>query len=140
MPLPRFSKPSAGRSRNMRAIRSFGNKTTEKRLASLLTKHGVRGWRPHLRGIVGNPDFVIKEKRIAIFVDGCFWHGCPHCGRIPRTNKAYWVAKIARNKRRDRTISRTLRALGYRVIRLWECRLRSNPKHCVALVRRVISK
>jgi DNA mismatch endonuclease (patch repair protein) len=62
----------------------------------------------HPPNIIGNPDLVIQEARVAVFVDGCFWHGCPRCGHIPRTNRAYWTAKLARNKRRDRAISKAL--------------------------------
>lgn len=130
MTLPSFNKPTETRSQNMRAIRSSGNKTTEKRLWSLLRENHVAGWRLHPPGIVGNPDLLMKRKRIAVFIDGCFWHGCPRCGHIPRTNRAYWTAKIARNKRRDRAVSKTLTALGFRVVRIRECQLRANPKRC----------
>lgn len=136
MPLPSFKKPAKRRSRNMRAIRSVGNKTTENRFRLLLKEHRIRGWRSQPVNIVGKPDFVISRKNIAIFVDGCFFHGCPRCGHIPRTNRAYWAAKIARNKRRDRAVTRTLKSLGYRVVRIWECQLRSNPKQCLSRVRR----
>lgn len=131
MTLPAFETPAEKRSINMRAIRSRGNETTERRLSALLKKHRIRGWRCQPRNIVGKPDFVIKEKRLAIFVDGCFFHGCPRCGHIPKTNKAYWAAKIAKNKRRDKAISRALRLLGYRVTRIWECQLKKNPKACL---------
>lgn len=132
MTLPPFKKPTKRRSRNMRAIRSCGNRTTERRLASLLRKQNIRGWRTQPRNIPGRPDFVIGKKRVAVFVDGCFFHGCTHCGHIPRTNKAYWTAKITRNKRRDLAISKTLKSLGFRVVRIWECELRKHPTRCLA--------
>lgn len=134
--LPRFARPSEGRSANMRAIRSFGNRTTEARLSALLKKHRIRGWRSQPDNIPGKPDFEIKLKRVAIFVDGCFFHGCPRCGHIPSTNRTYWTAKIARNKKRDRAVSRRLRAIGYRVIRIWECKLRKNPDRCASRILR----
>lgn len=140
MRLPRFKKPTKDRSKNMQAIRSSGNKTTEERLVSLLRAHRLRGWRLHPPHIVGNPDLLIPRKRVAIFVDGCFWHGCPRCGHIPRTNRAYWLAKITRNKRRDRTVSKALRALGYHVLRIWECQLRTNPKQCLGRVVNVLNR
>jgi DNA mismatch endonuclease (patch repair protein) len=136
--LPAFRKPNMRRSKNMRAIRSCGNKTTEGRLASLLKARGIRGLRRQPQRIVGKPDFVIRQKRLAIFVDGCFFHGCPRCGHIPRTNRAYWTAKIARNKRRDNAVSKALRALGYRVTRIWECRLRKDPNRCLRRILRAI--
>jgi DNA mismatch endonuclease, patch repair protein len=129
--LPAFRSPDARRSNNMRAIRATGNKTTEKRLSALLRKHRIRGWRSQPPNILGKPDFAIERERVAIFVDGCFFHGCPRCGHIPRTNRRYWAAKIARNKSRDRVISRALRALGYHVTRIWECQLREHPERCV---------
>ena len=134
MALPSFKKPTKMRSRNMRAILSFGNKTTERRLASLFREKNIRGWRAQPRNVPGRPDFVIEKKRVAVFVDGCFFHGCPHCGHIPRTNRAYWTAKITRNKRRDLAVSKALRGLGYRVIRIWECQLRKKPARCLARI------
>ena len=131
MRLPSFRPPSLNRSQNMSAIRSSGNRTTEGRLASLLSAYHLKGWQLHPAEICGKPDVVIRSKRIAIFADGCFWHGCPSCGHIPRTNRAYWRAKLVRNKRRDKAVSASLRAAGFRVIRLWECQLRANPKRCL---------
>jgi DNA mismatch endonuclease (patch repair protein) len=92
----------------------------------------------HPRRIPGNPDLLIQRLRVAVFVDGCFWHGCPKCGHIPRTNKAYWSAKIARNRQRDLTISRMLTKSGFRVVRLWECELRQRPNVCLGRIRRAL--
>jgi len=131
MSLPPFKKPPKKRSCNMSAIRSTGNKSTEKRLTSLLKRQGIRGWKLHPNRIAGKPDFVIARERVAVFVDGCFFHGCPRCGHIPKTNTAYWAAKIARNKRRDIAVSRTLRNSGYCVVRIRECQLRTNPERCL---------
>jgi DNA mismatch endonuclease Vsr len=122
------------RSDNMRAIRSFGNTTTENRLKAMLVRRAVAGWMLHPAGVPGNPDFFFPGQRLAIFVDGCFWHSCPRCGHIPRTNRSYWLPKLARNKRRDRETSKALKALGYRVTRIWECQLKSTPKRCVARI------
>jgi DNA mismatch endonuclease, patch repair protein len=134
MTLPPFKRPAEKRSQNMRAIRSFGTKTTEKRLASLLREHRIRGWRSQPRNIAGKPDFVVQRRRVAVFVDGCFFHGCPHCGHIPWTNRAYWTAKIARNRRRDLMVSKALKELGYRVVRIWECQLRSKAERCLGRI------
>lgn len=136
MALPHFKKPAKKRSRNMRAIRSSGNRTTERRLASLLKEQNIRGWRTQPQNILGRPDFLIGKRRVAIFVDGCFFHGCPDCGHIPRTNKAYWTAKITRNKQRDVDVSKALSKLGYCVVRIWECQLRKNPAQCLARILR----
>lgn len=140
MGLPPFKKPTESRSRNMRAIRSFGNKTTENRLVSLLKKHRLNGWRLHPAHVIGNPDLMIPKARVAVFIDGCFWHACPKCGHIPKTNKAYWQAKISRNRVRDARTTRKLRRLGFSVVRLWECDLRKHPLTCVRRIRQALSR
>ena len=111
------------RSQVMAAIRSRGNKTTELKLISIFRAHGIKGWR---RGVnlPGKPDFVFVRERLAVFVDGCFWHGCnQHC-RMPKSRCEYWAPKIARNKLRDLEIRRSLQDLGWRVFRIWEHSLR----------------
>ena len=133
--LPPFKRPSQERSRNMRAIRSARNLTTERRLLALLAKSGLRGWKVRPSKDPGTPDFVFPFQRVIVFCDGCFFHGCPKCGHVPRTNAAYWRAKIARNQRRDRRISRELRSLGYSVLRIWECQLRDKSASCLNRIR-----
>jgi DNA mismatch endonuclease Vsr len=81
--------------------------------------------------ITGVPDFYFPLRRLAVFVDGCFWHGCPRCGHIPKANRSYWSQKLARNKRRDARVGRDLRANGIRVVRIWECRLRDESLFCM---------
>jgi DNA mismatch endonuclease (patch repair protein) len=136
--LPSFNKPTERRSANMRAILSSGNKTTEVRLLSLLKEHRLRGWKLHPPHFPGNPDLVIPKGKLAVFLDGCFWHGCPKCGHIPKTNRAYWRVKIARNRTRDARITRTLRKSGYHVVRIWECDLRLHPNKCISRIRRIV--
>ncbi len=135
-PLPAFKIPSAMRSRNMQAIRSGGNGSTEASFRMLLIGASVRGWKMRVSELPGSPDFFFGAQRLTVFIDGCFWHGCPRCGHIPKTNRVYWQAKIARNRRRDRSVSRALKKLGYRVIRIWECQLRTDPEKCLQRIRR----
>jgi DNA mismatch endonuclease Vsr len=107
------------RSEVMAAIRSRGNRDTELKFVAIMRRHGITGWRSH-RPLPGRPDFVFPGARLAVFVDGCFWHGCPkHC-RMPRTNLPYWQRKIVRNQERDRATNRIMRRLGWRVMRIWE--------------------
>jgi len=113
------------RSRNMASIRSKGNATTERAFLSILRQAGISGWRRHL-DLPGKPDFVFRSKRLAIFLDGCFWHGGPRCYRLPQDNRAYWKKKLQGNRRRDRRRSRELRLLGWRVVRIWEHALKSS--------------
>lgn len=110
--------PEAKRSEIMSHIRSRGNKATELVLAKLLRRHGISGWRRHLK-LPGTPDFAFPKFRVAIFVDGCFWHGCPRCYRRPKTNRRFWDAKVARNRARDRRTNRALRIKGWKVLRIW---------------------
>lgn len=111
---------SPGRSRIMRAIRGSGNRTTELRFAAGLRSAGISGWRRH-QALLGRPDFVWRKERLAVFVDGCFWHGCPRCYQAPLHNSRYWREKLMRNRLRDSLVTRGLRADGYTVMRIWEC-------------------
>jgi DNA mismatch endonuclease, patch repair protein len=109
----------AKRSAVMGRIRSSGNKDTELKLIALFRKHGIRGWRRN-SSLIGKPDFIFPSSRLAIFVDGCFWHGCAKHSKPPKTNSDYWRQKLRRNRKRDREVARTLRSRGWIVIRLWE--------------------
>ena len=131
------------RSAVMAAIRSRGNKATELRLIQIFRANGITGWR---RGFVTRgqktedrrpkkpfsvrPDFVFLRLRLAVFVDGCFWHGCPRHATWPKNRAAFWRTKIKGNKARDREVGRHLRKLGWRVIRIWEHELlrRNEPR------------
>lgn len=114
----------AKRSQVMAAIRSSGNQGTELKLMAVFRTHGITGWRRNQR-VFGKPDFVFRKQKVAVFVDGCFWHGCRwHC-RMPNNNKKYWRGKISRNVERDRLTTRALRRNGWAVVRVWEHSLRS---------------
>lgn len=118
----------------MSRIRGKGNKATEHALAKLFRANGITGWRRHYP-IVGRPDFAFPRLKLAVFVDGCFWHGCPkHCLQ-PKGNKEFWSTKLAANKARDRKVNGLLRAKGWRVLRIWEHDLTKSRQ--LASVRRV---
>jgi DNA mismatch endonuclease (patch repair protein) len=106
----------------MSAVRSRGNRTTEVALGRMLWAAGLRGYRKHWQ-VEGHPDFAWPGLKIAVFVDGCFWHGCPRCNESPKTNAAFWSAKIATNRRRDQRVNTRLRGDGWIVLRVWECRM-----------------
>ncbi len=116
-----FSKSK--RSEVMAKIRGRGNKDTEIFLLKLLRRNQITGWRRN-ESVFGKPDFVFRKQKIAVFVDGCFWHGCPKCYREPKSNKPFWRNKIARNRERDLEVNRFLRSHGWKVLRFWECGLR----------------
>jgi DNA mismatch endonuclease (patch repair protein) len=129
-----FSAPK--RSAIMAAVRSVGNKATELCLVEIFRSNGIKGWRRHLN-MRGKPDFTFRQHKLAIFVDGCFWHGCPTHLRMPVSNKDYWAQKIQRNVRRDKTTTRELRRSGWRVLRVWEHELRK-PSTVVRRVSRML--
>jgi len=183
-----FSK--AKRSEVMSRIRSRGNKDTELALARLLRAHKINGWRRHVlvratvegrwlrvdsRQRTGNfhqpstmnnqltvrPDFVFRKLRTVIFVDGCFWHGCPrHCkyakwltssapahhppspiGRLRRTGRAFWRRKLAANQKRDQLVNRSLRKAGWQVLRVWEHELtRQNETRLLRRIRQAAGR
>jgi DNA mismatch endonuclease (patch repair protein) len=156
----------AKRSEVMSRIRSRGNKATELALAKLFRRHKITGWRRQIqiggrarsplragrlsakRGAHGvtcptfrvRPDFVFRQARLAVFVDGCFWHGCPKHGTQPAGNRSFWKKKFARNVARDRLVTRALRRAGWRVLRIWEHTLRwatMKPQNEARLLRRI---
>lgn len=110
------------RSKIMAAVRSRGNTTTELPLARLLRTAHLTGYRRHWH-VAGKPDFAWPSRKVAVFVDGCFWHGCS-CKYLPRTNTEFWRNKIDANRRRDRRVVRALRRDGWKVLRIKECAVR----------------
>ena len=147
------------RSDVMSRIRGTGNKDTELRLIQIFRANGITGWRRQQiirfnlqlstsnsegsklsggrskfsRGV--RPDFIFPRLHVAVFVDGCFWHGCPKHATQPKTNATFWRDKITGNKARDRRVNRTLSATGWTVLRVWQHQLlhRDEPK----LIRRL---
>lgn len=128
-----FSGVGENRSRTMAAIRSKGNRTTELKLRMAMVRAGIGGWTMHRKDIVGTPDFFFQERRLAVFVDGCFWHGCPSCGHIPKTRSRFWAAKLQRNKTRDLVAVEKLKDDGIRTLRIWEHDLKSNEDRDAAI-------
>jgi DNA mismatch endonuclease (patch repair protein) len=103
----------------MSRIRGSGNKDTELALAKLFRRHGIKGWRRNQQ-VFGKPDFIFPKFKLVIFVDGCFWHGCPKHGTRPKSNRSYWHRKLSGNRSRDKLVNRELRKLGWRVFRIWQ--------------------
>jgi DNA mismatch endonuclease (patch repair protein) len=135
LPSGRFSGVTPDRSKKMRSVRGTGNRTTEGRLRFALVACGIGGWKMHVADLPGRPDFAFRAKKIAVFVDGCFWHGCRKCGHVPATNASFWSAKLARNRRRDIATTRALKGLGYLVLRFWEHELQRDVQSCLTTIR-----
>ena len=134
-PLEGQSDYSAERSRIMRAVKSRDT-GPEKIVRRIVTGLGCR-YRLHRADLPGKPDLTISAMRSVIFVHGCFWHGhrCRRGARIPKTNTAYWSQKIAHNRSRDAAARRRLKKLGWRVLVIWECRLKSDGNAQVLIAR-----
>jgi DNA (cytosine-5)-methyltransferase 1 len=127
------------RSRIMRAVPGK-NTSVEKELRRLLCDADFRGYRLHDSRVPGSPDVVFTRIRVAIFVDGCFWHGCAQCYRAPKSNSEYWTMKVRRNKERDERVTVACEAAGWVVLRLWEHEILKTPAAAISKVTRIMKK
>lgn len=104
----------------MQAVKGEGT-SLEKRLWAMLAGMRLRGWKKNDRTLAGKPDVVFAKQQVALFIDGCFWHGCPHCQRkLPKTNRKYWKKKIERNIELAQIHDEQLRREGWTIVRIWE--------------------
>ena len=122
----------AKRSAVMSRIRASGNRDTELRMIALLRASHITGWRRNKK-LFGKPDFVFVKHRVAVFVDGCFWHRHAGCkfSYTPKSRIEFWLPKFQKNVTRDRLVTRKLRKAGWRVVRIWECDLVASREHRV---------
>lgn len=120
----------------MRKVRSSGNKSTEIKLIRLFKENHITGWRRNYK-IFGNPDFVFLKYKIAIFADGCFWHGHNCRNTKPKDNADYWKNKIDKNKNRDINVNEHLRTKGWTIFRIWECEIKNKklPEMFVSMIK-----
>ena len=130
--LPRLpTSPSASTSSTQASMKGNRSKGTlpEIMLAGVLDSRGLTGYTANNREVPGTPDFVFHHEKVAVFVNGCFWHRCPYCRpNFPKSNLDYWTAKFQRNRRRDAQNRSELRGMGWKPIVVWECILLKNPK------------
>ena len=110
------------RSGIMRAVKSEGNQSTEIKMLQFFRANRIKGWRRKYP-VFGRPDFVFPEKRIAVFADGCFWHGHGCRNLTPKNNSDYWEKKIQHKKKRDRKVAKHMSGKGWRVFRIFECKI-----------------
>jgi DNA mismatch endonuclease (patch repair protein) len=87
---------------------------------------------PIFQVLFGNPDFYFHANNVVVFVDGCFWHGCPKCGHTPKTNSEFWKEKVRRNRARDHRNNKQLRSQGKAIKRFWEHELDANVEKAIA--------
>jgi DNA mismatch endonuclease, patch repair protein len=120
------SEDRRNRSAIMRAVKG---RDTSPELAVRKMLWSIKpGYRVHRKDILGCPDIAFVSQKLAVFVNGCFWHGhnCRRGARIPKSNKGYWIEKISRNRARDKEVRKALRRNGWHILTVWECQLR-NP-------------
>lgn len=128
------------RSEIMSRVRSGDNKSTELRLIQVFKEYGIKGWQRHYK-VKGHPDFVFLKDRIAVFVDGCFWHGHDCRNTKPTDNSDYWLKKRERNIRHDKEISARFKQRGWVVVRVWECELlKKNRPILIEKMKQIIEK
>ena len=135
-PIPKDERTSAIMSR----IRAK-NTAPELALRKVLRSAGIPGYRLHYDKVPGRPDIAFVGDRVAVFVHGCFWHGCPHHpGQRVKSHGAWWRKKIATNRARDKRKSAALRRAGWSVVTIWECRLNNFPTAQLARIRRSLEQ
>ncbi|MFW6383403.1 MAG: very short patch repair endonuclease [Nanoarchaeota archaeon] len=122
-----FSK--AKRSELMSKIRSKNTKLEVNFRKKVFAK-GLR-YRIYPKNIPGKPDMVFPKSKLAVFIDGCFWHKCPKCFKEPVSNKDYWIKKIQYNVDKDKRINQEIENMGWRVLRFWEHEIKKNPEKCI---------
>jgi len=128
--------PDAATTARMKAVRQEGTEP-ELRVRRLLSHAGLR-YRICPADLPGRPDLANKGQRWVLFVHGCFWHAHPNCrlATVPKTNRAFWVAKLTANRARDASKAQALRKLGYNVVTVWQCEL-DDPRLPLSLPRRL---
>jgi DNA mismatch endonuclease (patch repair protein) len=123
-----------GRSKVMAGIKSRDT-GLERQLRRALWASGVRGYRIAPKGIPGRPDVCFTARKIAIFVNGCFWHVCPKCYLRPTTNVAFWRSKASENKNRDKRVQKELKSIGFGVIVIWEHTIKENLPRVIRFIK-----
>lgn len=130
---------SLKRSQLMSRVRSKGNKTTESAMVSAFRKVGVKGWLRHSKVGRCRPDFAFRKEKVAIFLDGCFWHFCPIHGSVPESNVDFWSRKLKANVARDLRTNAELSSSGWFVLRFWEHSIKKDPDDCASFVMEILN-
>jgi len=139
IPLPPSPPPStASVSASMKGNRAERTRP-ESKLRQELRRAGLHGFLMNYKKLPGTPDIAFPNKRLAIFLHGCFWHRCPYCHpHFPESNRAYWTAKFERNRFRDRKVRAAIRQAGWTTMVIWECKLKKNPAKAVLRIQRMV--
>lgn len=133
-PIPRKESTSRVMSAN-----KAKNTKPEITLRKALFNNGLRGYRLHWKKVPGRPDIAYPSKKIAIFVNGCFWHRCPYCKpSFPKSNVFFWETKFQKNKERDKHKKKELEKAGWTVFVVWECQINKNNLSFIAKIKSII--
>lgn len=127
------------RSAVMRSIKGKNTKP-ELRLRAALISNGLWGFSCNEERLPGKPDFAFWQQKVAVFVEGCFWHGCPLHYKTPKSNQEFWREKVRKNMERDRVNGQKLQLDDWRVLRVWECEVNKKLDAAVAEVGRLVSR
>jgi len=134
---PKAVNPSV--SKSMRSNKSKDTKP-EKMLRRVLLDSGLDGYRLNWKNAPGRPDVSYPGKKVAIFVNGCFWHRCPKCDLpLPKSNQDFWINKFSRNIIRDRLKIKRLRSLGWKTLVIWECELIKKPEKVAKSLKNILT-
>jgi DNA mismatch endonuclease (patch repair protein) len=120
----------------MALFKGKGNKSTELAFVAHLKADSINGWR-HRLPLPEKPDFCFPKQKVAVFIDGCFWHGCSRCYRRPKSNLDFWDGKVTANRARDRRVNQELRNKGFVVMRIFEHQLK-HPAKVVFRIRKAL--
>lgn len=143
MPLKLSPSPKASSMTVIKVMKANKAKNTKPEviLRKALWAHHIRGYRLNWKKVPGSPDIVFPKRKIAIFVNGCFWHRCPTCNLpLPKSNTEFWETKFKRNVERDKLKTERLKELGWTVITIWECQIKKDLEYQVTNVKSLISK
>ncbi len=143
MPVYLGAAPKASSKHVTKVMKANKAKDTkpELRLRKALWSAGVRGYRLNWKKVPGRPDIAFPGRKIAIFVNGCFWHRCPICDlALPKSNVTFWTNKFTRNVERDQLKRERLEALGWQVFTIWECQIKKELDAQVSMLKKVIEE
>ena len=138
--VPRPPPPSSPQVSKVMRSNKAKNTLPERTLRRCLRRMGLRDYRIAPALVPGRPDVTFKSRKLAVFVNGCFWHQCPHHHwKTPVSNPDYWSLKLRLNKERDARKIRDLEAQGWKVLTIWECEIRADAEGCANRVTRLWS-
>jgi len=136
----RSPKPSSKQVSRVMSANKAKNTKPEMLMRAALRAVGLSGYRLHWKKAPGRPDIAYPGKRIAVFVNGCYWHRCPHCNLpLPKSNTEYWKIKFEKNIVRDKRKIELLEANGWKVFTIWECEIKKNPLQCAEAIRTYVN-